>query len=97
VVDAAGNSTVAVGTPSGKVLLTSFSPITATNRITKEFVPKHPRSCNALAWNPINTHQLAAGLDKVRGDFSTIVWDVNYSGISFQNSLDRENGSIDPT
>lgn len=36
------------------------------------------RSCNAIAWNPEQMHLLAVGLDKVRGDFSTIVWDVTY-------------------
>lgn len=41
------------------------------------------RSCNAIAWNPEQMHLLAVGLDKVRGDFSTIVWDVTYGKITF--------------
>jgi WD40 repeat protein len=58
-------SLIAVGLPNGRVQLVNFS--TPTNRITKEFVPKHSRTCNSLAWNPVYNNQLAAGLDKVRG------------------------------
>eukprot|EP01117_Protostelium_nocturnum_P018083 TRINITY_DN7488_c0_g1_i2.p1 TRINITY_DN7488_c0_g1~~TRINITY_DN7488_c0_g1_i2.p1 ORF type:complete len:899 (-),score=298.73 TRINITY_DN7488_c0_g1_i2:10-2706(-) len=69
---------VACGLPSGKVVLATFS---SSNRIVKEFVPKHSRACNCLAWNPLEPHRLAAGLDKVRGDCSTLVWDINQQGI----------------
>ncbi len=68
-----------MGLANGKVLLASFSSL--KNRITKEFVPKHSRSCNAIAWNPVFTNQLAVGLDKVRGDFSSLIWDVNQVGM----------------
>ena len=64
--------------------------------IYQEFVPKHSRACNAVAWNPKNQNQLAAGklelnilkvkgLDKIRGDFSALVWDINYSSPSNEN------------
>jgi hypothetical protein len=33
--------------------------------------------CHAVAWNPKNPNQLATALDKVRGDFSALVWDIN--------------------
>ena len=70
---------VCAGLPTGKVLLTSLS----NNRIIKEFVPKHSRSCNAVAWNPVYTNQIAVGLDKVRGDYSTLVWDINQTGLFY--------------
>lgn len=60
-------SIIAVGLPNGRVQLVNFS---SPNRITKEFVPKHSRTCNSLAWNPVYNNQLAAGLDKVRGEYS---------------------------
>ncbi|KAL6067851.1 GATOR complex protein MIOS [Balamuthia mandrillaris] len=68
---------LAVGLPNGKVVLTSFS---GTNSVVKEFIPRNSRSCNALAWNPVYKNQLAAGLGKVRCDFSTLVWDINQTG-----------------
>jgi len=66
---------VACGLTNGRAILTSFSSV---NRILKEFAPRHIRACNTLAWNPIFKHQIAVGLDKVRGDMSTLVWDINY-------------------
>src|SRR5689334_14229836 len=69
---------IAAGLANGRVLLSSYSD--NVNRITKEFVPRHPRACNALSWNPIYTNQLAAGLDKVRSDYSTFIWDVHQIG-----------------
>eukprot|EP00026_Physarum_polycephalum_P001793 Phypoly_transcript_01796.p1 GENE.Phypoly_transcript_01796~~Phypoly_transcript_01796.p1 ORF type:complete len:954 (+),score=144.73 Phypoly_transcript_01796:249-3110(+) len=69
---------IAAGLANGKTVLTSFSSV---NRITKEFVPRHSRSCNAVVWNPFYKNQLACGLDKVRGDFSTIVWDVSHGSL----------------
>eukprot|EP01112_Ceratiomyxa_fruticulosa_P009735 TRINITY_DN2550_c0_g6_i1.p1 TRINITY_DN2550_c0_g6~~TRINITY_DN2550_c0_g6_i1.p1 ORF type:complete len:963 (+),score=164.66 TRINITY_DN2550_c0_g6_i1:1544-4432(+) len=69
---------IAIGLP-GKAVLTSFSTV---QRIKKEFVPKNPRACLALAWNPLKPTQLAMGWDRVRGDCSTLVWDIN----SLQNS-----------
>lgn len=69
----------AAGLLNGKVVLTRFDG-QAPPRAVKEFVPRHSRSCNALAWNPSQPTQLAAGLDKVRNDFSALVWDVEARG-----------------
>lgn len=38
--------------------------------------PKSSRACTALAFSPIAPQYLAVGLDKVRGDSSLVVWDV---------------------
>lgn len=38
---------------------------------------RNSRSCNALAFCAADSNYLAVGLDKVRGDSSLIIWDVN--------------------
>ena len=35
------------------------------------------RPCNAVAWDPISSSQVAAGLDKIRNEYSILLWDVN--------------------
>lgn len=35
------------------------------------------RSCNALAFCPVDPNYLAVGLDKVRGDSSLVIWDIS--------------------
>ncbi|EGG23303.1 hypothetical protein DFA_05435 [Cavenderia fasciculata] len=74
---------LACGLVNGRTVLTSFSSV---NRIVKEFVPKHTRPCNSIAWNPFNRSHIAVGLDKVRGDNSTLVWDINYLSKPKQSS-----------
>ncbi|CAI5734880.1 unnamed protein product [Hyaloperonospora brassicae] len=68
---------IATGTSSGKVLLCDFDDPRA--RVMREFVPKYSRPCHAVAWNPSVSNQLAAGFEKVRSDFCTLVWDLNTS------------------
>uniref|UniRef100_UPI00358F6695 GATOR2 complex protein MIOS isoform X2 n=1 Tax=Myxine glutinosa TaxID=7769 RepID=UPI00358F6695 len=71
---------LAVGQANGRVVLTSLgqeSHAQVKDLACKEFIPKHARQCNTLAWNPKDTNLLAAGLDKHRADFSVLVWDVN--------------------
>jgi hypothetical protein len=69
---------IATGTGSGKVLLCDFEDPRA--RVMREFLPKYSRPCHAVAWNPSVPNQLAAGFEKVRSDFCTLVWDLNTSG-----------------
>lgn len=71
---------LAVGQANGRVVLTSLgqSPNSKCKELMgKEFVPKHARQCNTLAWNPWDSNWLAAGLDKHRADFSVLIWDIN--------------------
>ncbi|KAG2781512.1 hypothetical protein JG687_00001682 [Phytophthora cactorum] len=68
---------IATGTGSGKVLLCDFEDPRA--RVMREFLPKYSRPCHAVAWNPSVPNQLAAGFEKVRSDFCTLVWDLNTS------------------
>jgi WD repeat-containing protein mio len=37
---------------------------------------RNSRSCNALAFSPVDPSRLAVGLDKVRGDPSLVIWDI---------------------
>lgn len=68
---------IAAGMGTGKIVLSDFQDSRA--RIVREFVPKYPRPCNAVAWNTSLPQHLAAGFEKVRSDFCTLVWDVNAS------------------
>ncbi|XP_041039603.1 GATOR complex protein MIOS isoform X1 [Carcharodon carcharias] len=71
---------LAVGQANGRVVLTSLGQdrnSKCRDLIGKEFVPKHARQCNTLAWNPVDSNWLAAGLDKHRADFSVLIWDIS--------------------
>ncbi|RXM29190.1 WD repeat-containing protein mio [Acipenser ruthenus] len=71
---------LAVGQANGRIVLTSLgqSPNSKCKDLMgKEFVPKHARQCNTLAWNPVDSNWLAAGLDKHRADFSVLIWDIS--------------------
>lgn len=68
---------IAAGMGSGKVVLSDFNDTRV--RAVREYVPKYSRPCNAVAWNTAVPNQLAAGFDKVRSDFCTLVWDLNAS------------------
>uniref|UniRef100_W5MZ29 Missing oocyte, meiosis regulator, homolog (Drosophila) n=1 Tax=Lepisosteus oculatus TaxID=7918 RepID=W5MZ29_LEPOC len=71
---------LAVGQANGRVVLTSLGQSHNTKckeLMGKEFVPKHARQCNTLAWNPVDSNWLAAGLDKHRADFSVLIWDIS--------------------
>ncbi|XP_076136788.1 GATOR2 complex protein MIOS isoform X1 [Alosa pseudoharengus] len=71
---------LAVGQANGRVVLTSLgqSPNSKCKELMgREFVPKHARQCNTLAWNPWDSNWLAAGLDKHRADFSVLIWDIS--------------------
>ncbi|CDQ64816.1 unnamed protein product [Oncorhynchus mykiss] len=71
---------LAVGQANGRVVLTSLGQShnsKCKELMGKEFVPKHARQCNTLAWNPLDSNWLAAGLDKHRADFSVLIWDIS--------------------
>lgn len=78
--------------------MTSFA--SDSNKIIREFTPRYSRACNSVAWNPTHPAQLAIGLDKVRGDYSTFIWDTNQSGKPFSDNLSSGNSdpnqSLDP-
>ncbi|KAJ3852157.1 hypothetical protein EV368DRAFT_41612 [Lentinula lateritia] len=55
---------------------------------------RNQRSCNALAFCPSDPNYLAVGLDKVRGDSSLVIWDVQEQMGVFRttmNSFDNAN------
>lgn len=41
-------------------------------------VPKYMRSCNVVAWNPVDTHLIMSGLDKHSKEHSVLLWDVHH-------------------
>ncbi|PNF34608.1 WD repeat-containing protein mio [Cryptotermes secundus] len=69
---------LAIGQANGKVVLTTFGPTAfdALGLTGKELVPRHARQCNTVAWNPVDSNLIAAGLDKYRADHSVLLWDV---------------------
>ncbi|XP_077513332.1 GATOR complex protein mio isoform X1 [Amblyomma americanum] len=72
---------LAVGQDTGKVSLVSFGRSFQDQEwASKEFVPKQPRRCNMVAWNPVSYNYLAACLDKHKGDYSVHIWDVQNVG-----------------
>ncbi|KAL3176792.1 hypothetical protein MRX96_039633 [Rhipicephalus microplus] len=72
---------LAVGQDTGKVNLVSFGRTFHDQEwASKEFVPKQPRRCNMVAWNPVNYSLLATCLDKHKGDHCIHIWDVQNSG-----------------
>ncbi|XP_023223348.1 GATOR complex protein MIOS-B-like [Centruroides sculpturatus] len=77
---------LAVGLENGKAVLTSFNGVNLADHLSREFVPRHTRPCNSIAWNPVECNLLAAGLEKYRTDYAIIVWDVTKSP-SFQISV----------
>ena len=79
--------TLAIGTGSGRVVLHDCTPASlrgggadAATSALCEFVPRFQRVCFSAAWSPLQPNQVAAGLDKVRSDYSVLVWDVNRAG-----------------
>lgn len=66
---------LAVGQANGKVVLASFGSSNAS-LVGREFAPLHPRQCNAVAWNPVDSHLIAVGLDKFRMESAVCVWDA---------------------
>ncbi|XP_070565047.1 GATOR2 complex protein MIOS-like [Ptychodera flava] len=70
---------LAVGLTHGRVVLTNFGQEPDPHGLVgKTFVPKHGRTCNSLAWNPIDSNLLAAGFgEKSRTDYSILIWDIN--------------------
>ncbi|XP_066997693.2 GATOR2 complex protein MIOS isoform X2 [Anabrus simplex] len=69
---------LAIGQANGKITLTTFGPTAFDSRglTGKELAPRHARQCNSIAWNPVESNLIAAGLDKNRADHSVLLWDV---------------------
>lgn len=69
---------LAVGQANGKVVLTTFgqTAFDSLGLAGLELAPKHARQCNTVAWNPVDSNLIAAGLDKYRTDHSVLLWDV---------------------
>ena len=59
------------------------------------------RACNALSFSRADPNYLAVGLEKVRGDFSLVIWDISSSKptLSFNNAstFSAGNEGLEPT
>jgi WD repeat-containing protein mio len=87
---------IASGLGNGKVILSDFQD--PRSRVVREFSPKYTRPCNAVAWNHAAPNQLAAGFEKVRSDYCTLVWDLNLasSGSTIMGSVGGGLSQTDP-
>lgn len=79
--DPAYDDLVALGLSSGKVELmrlegTKSARSQAWSKPMVSLSVKNSRACNALAFCAVDPNYLAVGMDKVRGDFSLVVWDI---------------------
>jgi len=54
------HSTLALGLQSGRILLDDSQ----RQEVVTEFVPRAPRACKCISWNPIHTNLIAAGYEK---------------------------------
>ncbi|KAF9227102.1 WD40 repeat-like protein [Gyrodon lividus] len=83
--DPAFDDLFAIGLASGRVdlLRLEATKIARNGVLSSEPVVsltvRNSRSCNALAFCQVDPNYLAVGLDKVRGDPSLIIWDVQSS------------------
>lgn len=70
---------LALGLANGRVVLSTFGPsyYDIQGLAGKELVPRHPRPCNVVAWNPLEPNKLVCGLEKYRSDHSVLLWDIN--------------------
>ena len=72
---------LAVGQTNGRVLLIS---LLGSNELSayscKEYLSKHNRQCNAVAWGVAKSNLLAAGFDKHRSEHGITVWDACRTG-----------------
>ncbi|TPX62747.1 hypothetical protein SpCBS45565_g06969 [Spizellomyces sp. 'palustris'] len=93
-----------VSTPLSNAHVLSRNPSTSSllqlpsnppvSKVLGEFMPRHTRACNVVAFCPTDPHLLVAGLDKVRNDFGLIVWNTEMASSS---GLDGAGTPTDPS
>lgn len=89
---------MAVGNNFGNVELLRFSAPRPPNTIRsppKITLPvRTSRPCNALAFSHFDPNYLAVGLDKIRGDPSLIIWDIEILSSSLSKTSYRDQGAF---
>ncbi|PPQ65556.1 hypothetical protein CVT24_010819 [Panaeolus cyanescens] len=82
--DPAFDDLFAVGASTGKVDLIRLEAgkhaqknSILSNGPSASLPVRNSRPCNALSFNMVDPNFLAVGLDKVRGDSSLVIWDIN--------------------
>ena len=74
---------LAIGQNTGKVDLIRLEATKQSRRNVVSSGPtatlpvRSPRPCNALAFSSADPNYLAVGLERVRGDSSLVIWDIN--------------------
>lgn len=53
----------------------------------REFISKHNRQCNTLAWGHVDPYILAGGFDKHRSEYGLAIWDIGKSGTEFSKPI----------
>ncbi|XP_055877328.1 GATOR complex protein MIOS-A-like [Biomphalaria glabrata] len=69
----------AVAQTSGRISFIGLDHNVMDDLIGKEFNVRYSRQCNYLAWNPVETHLLAQGLERGRSEPCVLIWDINSS------------------
>jgi len=53
------------------------------------------RPCNEVAWNPMKQNQLAVAVEKMRGEFSVLLYDLTWQGLTTGLALTRRSHSVE--
>lgn len=92
---------LAIGTANGGVSLIDFAP-GSSDIIINNQSKYGRRPCTGVAWNPQVPGVLAAAFDKLRSDYSCIIWDIQgrvgddkeESNVLFRLSFDEAASSL---
>uniref|UniRef100_T1JHX6 Uncharacterized protein n=1 Tax=Strigamia maritima TaxID=126957 RepID=T1JHX6_STRMM len=85
---------LALGLANGKIVLTNLrNSQEPSNLVGREFVPRHPRQCNCVSWNPEERNLLAAALERAKTDHSILIWDVTRNNIKHESERRLLSGS----
>ncbi|KAI8834305.1 WD40-repeat-containing domain protein [Chytridium lagenaria] len=96
-------SLLAVGYATGRTSLFKFSygekdTMHAGVQAITDLLPRHARACNVISFSPGSSRMLLSGLDKVRNDYSLLVYNLNstVSSTMFNQTRDVVNEARPP-
>src|SRR6218665_2402498 len=87
---------LAVGLSTGRVQISCFGKAGSADPlglIGKDFALRHPRPCNFLQWNPVDSYLIAEGVERYRQDSSILIWDVCSQPSDISAHSDRKSSS----
>ena len=89
---------LAVGQLNGTVTVTGISndrvDEPAYLGIRRDLAPRALRPCTGLAWNPLQSHLLAAGLAKANKDPALMIWDVTARAVTLSDTRRRATSMV---